>query len=146
LYHSVELDNLNPEDYRYRLLSYCKNPTRINDIVENLEEKCESDFEKEVLRMIVAKGYKVRTQVQVGKYRIDFVIEGIRDRLAVEVDGERWHGPEKWEEDMERQYALERVGWKFWRVRGRQFYFNKVKAMETLWEKLEELKIEKEQL
>ncbi|QWC23579.1 AAA family ATPase [Bacillus haikouensis] len=142
LYHSVDLDDLKKDCYRYKLLSYCKNPTRVNDIVENLEEKCDSPFEVEVLRMIVAKGYKVQPQVKVGKYRIDFVIEGIRDRLAIECDGERWHGPEKWEEDMQRQYDLERAGWKFWRVRGRQFYYDRVAAMESLWVKLDELGIQ----
>ncbi|MDO6658112.1 AAA domain-containing protein [Anaerobacillus sp. 1_MG-2023] len=145
LYHSVELDDLKKDCYRYQLLSYCKNPTRVNDVVENLEELCDSPFEVEVLRMIVAKGYKVQPQVKVGKYRIDLVIEGIRDRLAVECDGERWHGPEKWEEDMQRQYDLERIGWKFWRLRGREYYFDKTKSMESLWTKLEELGIEKAQ-
>lgn len=142
LYHSVDLDNLSKDDYRYRLLSYCKNPTRVNTVMENLEEQCDSPFEIEVLRMIVARGYKVQPQVKVGRYRIDFVIEGIRERLAVECDGERWHGPDKWEEDMQRQYDLERAGWKFWRLRGREFYFNKKKSMESLWTKLEELGIE----
>ncbi|WP_226670757.1 AAA domain-containing protein [Metabacillus litoralis] len=143
LYHSVELDELKKDCYRYQLLSYCKNPARVNEIVENLEEKCDSPFEIEVLRMIVAKGYKVQPQVKVGNYRIDLVIEGIRDRLAVECDGEKWHGPEKWEEDMQRQYDLERAGWKFWRVRGREFYYNKTKSLESLWKKLEEIGIEK---
>lgn len=143
LYHSVELDELKKDCYRYQLLSYCKNPARVNKIVENLEEKCDSPFEIEVLRMIVAKGFKVQPQVKVGNYRIDLVIEGIRDRLAVECDGERWHGPEKWEEDMQRQYDLERAGWKFWRVRGREFYYNKTKSLESLWTKLEEMDIEK---
>lgn len=142
LYHSVELDDLKKDCYRYKLLSYCKNPSRVNDIIENLEAKCDSTFEIDVLRMIAAKGYKVQPQVKVGKYRIDFVIEGIRDRLAIECDGERWHGPERWEEDMQRQYDLERAGWKFWRVRGRQFYYDPVAAMKSLWEKLQELGIE----
>ncbi|PQD94296.1 hypothetical protein CYL18_14755 [Pradoshia eiseniae] len=142
LYHSVELDELKKDCYRYKLLSYCKNPTRVNDTLENLEDKCDSPFEVEVLRMIVARGYKVQPQVKVGQYRIDLVIEGLRDRLAVECDGERWHGPEKWEEDMQRQYNLERVGWKFWRVRGREFYYDKKKAMESLWRRLDELGIE----
>jgi very-short-patch-repair endonuclease len=144
LYHSIDLEDLtNKEDYRYQLLSYCINPTRVNEEFESLEEKCESPFEIDVLRMIVARGYKVRPQVQVGPNRIDFVIEGLRERLAVECDGERWHGPEKWEEDMERQYTLERAGWKFWRVRGREFYFDRVKAMESLWDTLDEMGIEK---
>ncbi|GEL78694.1 AAA domain-containing protein [Tenuibacillus multivorans] len=142
LYHSVDTNELNNTDYRYSLLSYCKNPTRVNEEVEDLEHLCESPFELDVLRMILAKGYKVTPQVKVGGYRIDFVIEGIRDRLAIECDGEKWHGPEKFEEDIQRQESLERAGWKFWRIRGREFYFNRKKAMESLWLTLDELGIE----
>src|SRR5699024_8338072 len=102
----------------------------------------DSPFEIDVLKMILAKGYKVTPQVKVGGYRIDFVVEGIRDRLAVECDGERWHGPEKFEEDMHRQESLERAGWKFWRIRCREFYFNRKKAMESLWQRLDKMGIE----
>jgi hypothetical protein len=35
--------------------------------------------------------------------------------LAIECDGDRYHGPEKWMEDMHRQRVLERAGWVFWR-------------------------------
>lgn len=142
LYHSVDLEQLKSDDLRYRLLSYCKNPSRVIETLENLEEMCDSPFEVDVLKMILARGYKVTPQVVVGHYRIDFVIEGLRDRLAVECDGEKWHGPEKFEEDMRRQESLERAGWKFWRVRGRDFYFDKKQAMESLWKRLEELGIE----
>lgn len=61
----------------------------MNEEIEHLEEKCESPFEIDVLRMIIAKGYRVTPQVKVGQYRIDLVIEGIRDRLEVECDGEK---------------------------------------------------------
>lgn len=142
LYHSVDTNELNNTDFRFKLLNYCKNPTRVNDELEELEELCDSPFEVDVLRMILVKGYKVTPQVKVGRYRIDFVVEGIRDRLAVECDGEKWHGPERFEEDMQRQESLERFGWKFWRVRGRDFYFNKKEAMESLWLKLSEIGIE----
>ncbi|TWT25827.1 AAA domain-containing protein [Planomicrobium sp. CPCC 101110] len=81
LYHSVDLEELNPEDLRYRLLSYCQNPTRFNMEVQNLEEQCDSPFEVDVLRMLLARGYKVTPQVKGGQYRIDLVVEGIRDRL-----------------------------------------------------------------
>lgn len=102
----------------------------------------DSPFEIDVLRMLLARGYKVTPQVKVGQYRIDLVVEGLRDRLAVECNGEKWHGPEKFEEDMRRQESLERAGWKCWRVRGREFYFDKVKALESLWVHLDELGIE----
>lgn len=144
LYHSVDLSDLNIEDIRFRLLQYCQNPLRVIEQVEEVEHLCDSAFEVDVLRMIIAKGYKVRPQVKVGKFRIDLVVEGIKNRLAVECDGDRWHGIDKWEDDMERQRILERAGWKFWRVRGSTFYRDRKKAMESLWIRLEELGIEKQ--
>lgn len=112
LYHSVDLEDLNPDDLRYRLLNYCQNPRRVMEKVENAESLCESQFEKDVLRMIIARGYQVRPQVKVGRYRIDLVVEGLTNRLAVECDGDQWHGPDRWEEDMLRQQTLERAGWR----------------------------------
>ena len=55
-------------------------------------------------------------QVGAQGYRIDLVVEGLDGRrLAVECDGDRYHGPERWADDMRRQRILERVGWRFWR-------------------------------
>jgi very-short-patch-repair endonuclease len=80
---------------------------------------CDSPFEREVGARLLELGYRLRPQVQVGGYRIDFVIEGPGDRrLAVELDGDSYHGPDKWVSDLYRQRALERVGWQFWRCWG----------------------------
>jgi hypothetical protein len=44
-------------------------------------------------------------------------------KVAIECDGERWHsGEEKIREDMERQSVLERLGWRFIRIRGSEYY------------------------
>ncbi|MBO2535347.1 AAA domain-containing protein [Rummeliibacillus suwonensis] len=142
LYHSVDIDQLNTNDFRYLFLAYCQHPTRAKQQLETLEDHCESIFEKDVLKMILAKGYRVTPQVVVGQYRIDFVVEGLRDRLAAECDGEKWHGPDKYEEDMKRQESLERAGWKFWRVRGKDFYASPAQAMASLWSALSEMGIE----
>jgi len=58
--------------------------------------------------------------------------------LAIECDGDRWHGPERYQHDMARQRDLERCGWTFWRVRGSHFYVDPEQAMEGLWEILEQ--------
>ena len=40
------------------------------------------------------------------------VVEGDNDsRLAIECDGDRFHGPDRWDSDMRRQRILERAGW-----------------------------------
>lgn len=147
LFHSVGANQLNPNDVRYNLLQYCKDPHRVQAEIQQHEQDFDSQFEKDVYQLISSKGYRVIPQVKVGTLgkKIDLVVEGMRTRLAVECDGDRWHGLDKWEEDMERQRVLERVGWTFWRVRGSAFYANPAKAMESLWDKLNEMGIEPSQ-
>jgi len=144
LYHSIQLGDLNPQCARYRFLQYCQNPFRVQQEIDNVKDLFESQFEEDVYRIICAHGYRVIPQVKVGSVgkRIDMVIEGMRSRLAIECDGDKWHGIDKWEEDMERQRILERVGWTFWRVRGSSFYRNTEKAMSSLWSNLNEMGIE----
>ena len=44
------------------------------------------------------------------------VVEGADDtRLAIECDGDEFHGSNRWPADMQRQRILERAGWVFWR-------------------------------
>jgi very-short-patch-repair endonuclease len=136
------LGELNPNDMRAHLLRYCLDPARVVRAEKEVEHLFESELERDVFRLIVARGYAVRPQVRVSKHRIDLVVEELRSRLAVECDGDRWHGVEKWEEDQLRQMVLERAGWTFWRVRGSVFYLNPEKALLPLWKKLEEMGIE----
>ncbi len=86
---------------------------------------------------IVRKGYKVIPQFKVakGKYRIDLVvILGNGTKLAIECDGDQWHGPEHYIKDMDRQKTLERCGWQFFRLRASAYYFNRQQAITPLWE------------
>jgi very-short-patch-repair endonuclease len=139
LFHSCTINDLSPSDYRYKLLAYCQNPTRIQYEVD--EDVFESQFEKDVYEMIVARGYKAIPQFKFAGYRIDIVVEGIKTRLAVECDGDNWHGPDQYEADQIRQRILERAGWRFWRIRGSSFYRDPSGAMEPLWQILEEMEI-----
>jgi hypothetical protein len=65
----------------------------------------------------------------------------MKGRLAVECDGDIWHGVERFQEDMARQRMLERSGLTFWRVRGSTFYRDPGAALEKLWSMLDQLKI-----
>ncbi len=113
------------------------------DEVSNAREKCESGFEEEVFDALVSRGYRVTPQVRVGPYRIDMVVEGGGGRrLAIECDGDRWHGPEKWDEDMARQRVLERAGWTFWRSFASSFVRDREGVMNGLTDMLTEEGIE----
>ena len=97
-----------------------------------------------MLTRILEAGYtSVTPQYRAGGYRIDFVIEGPESRLAVECDGDRWHGPDSWDNDRGRQMILERAGWTFERIRGSAFYRDRNRALEPLWMRLERLAIPK---
>jgi len=129
---------------RYRLLSYMINHGRL--VTEERDQQFESQFERQVFQLITARGFHVRTQVCVGdptnhRYRIDLVVEGMQGRLAVECDGDQWHGPDRYEQDMARQRDLERSGWQFVRIRGSDFYRNSGNAIEPLWAELDRLGI-----
>lgn len=156
LFHSATLNDLSPLCLRYALLEYCLDPTvesaevaglAISDL-RHLADTADRDrvrppepfdswFEVDVLLRIAARGYRVIPQFEVARYRIDIVVEGMTRRIAVECDGDAWHGPEQYDADMARQRMLERCGWRFWRVRGSAFALDPDAAMEDLWETLE---------
>jgi very-short-patch-repair endonuclease len=74
-------------------------------------------------------------------YRIDLVVEGAQARLAVECDGDRWHGAERYQADLDRQRQLERAGWTFARIRGSAFYVNPESEITRVRQRLDDLGI-----
>ncbi len=140
--HSLDPDSdLKPEDLRRELILHAQNPMSTINLFKQEEPRTESEFERQVLRILINKGYKVRSQWSVGYYRIDMVVEGDGKRLAVECDGDRWHPIEKLADDMARQAVLERLGWTFTRIRGSAFFRDEEQAMRSVFERLDELGI-----
>lgn len=101
----------------------------------------DSLFEQRVHNRIVDRGYTVIPQYEAVGYRIDLVVVGGRTRLAVECDGDEWHGPGAFERDLARQRELERCGWRFFRIRESAFYVDPAAALGELWEALRDLDI-----
>lgn len=140
--HSLDPNNdLKPEDLRRELILHAQNPMSTLRLFKQEEPRTQSEFERQVLRILINKGYKVRSQWKVGYYRIDMVVEGDRKRLAIECDGDRWHPIEKLSDDMARQAILERLGWTFTRIRGSAFFRDEEQAMRQVFERLDELDI-----
>lgn len=135
LVRSIEFDELSPNDkLRRGLISHFITPyVQDEQRVDNLRNLCESEFEKEVYDVLTERGYFITPQVKVGSYRIDMVAEGNNDmRLAIECDGDRYHGADKWEDDMNRQRVLERVGWQFWRCFASTFVRSRSEVIEDI--------------
>jgi very-short-patch-repair endonuclease len=131
LVRSVARSHLKPADLKHKVIAHFDDPlpngTKIVDA--SLIDRCQSGFEREVCKRLFDAGYRVVPQMKAGAFAIDLVVEGTDDRrLAIELDGDRYHGPDRWDQDMARQAALERAGWVFWRVFGSQW-----KADPDLW-------------
>lgn len=160
LFHSATLHDLKENSLQYKLLSHCLNPSveqlpvadmtlnELREIVNNADRVMgnqplpfDSWFEVDVFLRLVNRGYQVIPQYVVNPYeksfRIDMVVNGINGKLAIECDGDHWHGAAQYEKDMARQRELERCGWDFWRVRGGAFYRDPDIAMTSLWELLD---------
>lgn len=140
--HSVEPDRFPDGDLRGALIRHCGTAGVTPASSDGLLEACESQFERDVLQKILTRGYReVSVQHSVGRYRIDIVVEGPHARLAVECDGDRWHGPDVWHKDRARQQVLERANWTFERIRGSAFYRDPEDALLPLWDRLTNLGI-----
>lgn len=140
--HSFDPDmHLKTADIRLKLLQHVRDPLASLRAYNQEVGKTESPFERDVLKRLTEVGYRVKSQWQVGYFRIDMVVEGAGKRLAVECDGDRYHPMEKLAEDMERQSILERLGWQFVRIRGSAFFRNAELAMRPVFDRLGELGI-----
>jgi very-short-patch-repair endonuclease len=160
LFHSVQQSDLRPDCLRHRLLRFFQSPWQESsrwetEELERLEREAarrkrrpgeqpdpfESWFEVDVALELLRQKYRVIPQYEVAGYRIDLVVEGRQSRLAVECDGDAWHGPESYDKDMARQRQLERAGWTFVRVRESEFYLDRNRAIEEIVKECRNLEI-----
>jgi very-short-patch-repair endonuclease len=144
LFRSVAETDFQEDTLNGRVIRHFKQPFR-QDVrrVHALREKCESGFEFEMFDELVKRGFRVEPQVPCGGYRIDFVVEGTEGRrLAIECDGDRFHGPGQWHDDMARQRVLERAGWTFWRCFASSFVRRRAAIINDLLQTLQRLGIE----
>ena len=94
LVRSVKREELNPNDLKARLIAHFENPMPDVEETGDALDVCDSQFERDLMGRLLERGYRVQGQVGSIGYRIDMVVEGAdRRRLAVECDGDRFHGP-----------------------------------------------------
>lgn len=133
------VDSLDPAsdlksgDLRKMLIDFSLNPQSINIQNAKIEEQADSPFEAAVARYLTVRGYHLVQQWEVGAYRLDLVALCREKKIAIECDGERYHsGEDQIRADMERQTILERLGWRFIRIRGSEYYRNPEQTMERV--------------
>lgn len=139
---SVDPEMLPQGDLRAALIRHCATYVAEAPEQTQLLAACESEFERRIVNELLVRGYRgVEVQKTVGRYRLDIVVSGPERRLAIECDGDRWHGPDVWYQDRARQEVLERSGWTFERVRGSAYFRDPEAAMTSVWQHLDALGI-----
>lgn len=164
LFHTALLSDLNSkEDLKYRLLDYCLNPhvepaagaggLSLEELIRRAASRVPAEaapppfdswFEVEVFIRLAQAGYRVLPQYELAGYRVDLLVEGMRGRIAVECDGDRWHGPERFDEDAARQRDLERCGLHFVRIPGTSFGRDPEATMTELFAEFDRNKVRPE--
>ncbi|GIJ17240.1 very short patch repair endonuclease [Micromonospora gifhornensis] len=149
VFHSIRSSDIgNPEDMRYQLLDYCYGVAARPSEYEGVElptsvpedervAPFDSLFEQRVYNRLVGRGFTVVPQYEAIGYVIDLVVVGPHGRLAIECDGDAWHGPDRYEADMARQRELERCGWEFFRIPESAFVVDEAAVLRDLWAALD---------
>ncbi len=99
LVRSVEVTDLSDKDLRQALLATSASRWSLtSEEAESLVERVRVRIRAaRCSRELAQRGYRVIPQVKSGAYRIDMVVEGERRHaLAIECDGDEFHGPDRW--------------------------------------------------
>lgn len=144
--HSLDSSSdLKAGDIRKDLLEYAQDPRAYERLLQSIERESESPFEKEVAGYLALRGYHLKQQYAVGAYRIDMIALCGTKKVAIECDGEQFHSSEEAiRADMERQSILERLGWRFIRIRGSEYYRDKETTMQRVVRELTEMGVKPE--
>jgi very-short-patch-repair endonuclease len=143
LVHSLDpRRDLQPGDLRRRLIEHVREPANARRArAQQGSARAQSPFEEEVLERLRAAGFPAQAQVDVGGHAIDIVVSDGRQQVAIECDGDRLQPPARIGADMARQAVLERVGWRFVRVRATRFFRDRDATMDAVFAELARLGI-----
>jgi len=140
LVHSLDPNrDLQPTDLRRRLIEHVRDPGAWRRAEQDVTARTESPFERRVIEVLLAAGFNVKPQVEVGRYRIDMVVSDGPRQVALECDGDRYHPAEQIPDDLARQAVLERAGWRFIRIRGTRFFRDPESTMREVIDQLGQL-------
>lgn len=140
--HSFDANTqLKHDDLRRTLFDWAAEVEHGEPDTEAIREAADSEFEVRVAEELIRRGYHIEQQHHVGSYRLDMVVRYAGEAVALECDGERYHGEDQIRNDMERQTVLERNGWRFIRLRGAEYFRRPDAAIDRVCHDLAELGI-----
>ena len=144
--HSLDImKDLKIGDIRKDLIEYTMNPQNFKEHLKIKETKTESELEIIIAAELKAQGYNIIQDWRIGSYRIDMVAVFENKKIAIECDGDlNNNGKDVIKADMERQAVLERLGWRFIRIRGSEYYSNPEETLKRVLKELSDFGIKRE--
>ncbi|MEE8074136.1 MAG: AAA domain-containing protein [Candidatus Binatia bacterium] len=142
--HSLEPSrDLKANDLRLKLIEHAGNPDGLRTKeIEKAARKLNSELERHVHQHLVDAKYNVVIGCQVGEFVLDLVVVGQKgNRVAIQCDGDREITREAMEVSLYRQMTLERLGWRFIRIRGSEFLRHPGEAMKKIETRLKRFEI-----
>ncbi len=111
----------------------------INDV-----DEFDSDFEQAVAARLREKGWQIRTQIGVSKFRIDLGVlnpdVGGSFLAGIECDGASYHSsPSARDRDRVRQIILENLGWRLIRIWSTDYFIHPNKVIDRVHGQIEEI-------
>ncbi len=138
--HSLDPNvDLKGDDIRLKLISHAIDPEATAKALEKVTPTAVSSMEKELSNALINEGFEVAFREKVGTYIVPMICTGGGKRVAIECDGETAMTDEEISVAMSRQSVLERLGWKFIRVRASAYYQDKENAAKALVARIKEL-------
>lgn len=143
--------HLKAGDLREVLIRHVQNPQRtLAEVAEMNPRELKDDqgtsgarrMTQALQRELEGAGYRVYRDFVVGNYRLDLVVEGKHQRVAIRCDGDREHAPDRFKVVVERESVLERLGWRFVSLRATQYFREPEKTVQALLQRLRDMGME----
>ncbi|WP_027623619.1 AAA domain-containing protein [Clostridium lundense] len=137
LFYSIDPQSLNRDCVRFSILDYCINYESYGKENKNIDYVFYSQLQRDVYKILSEKNYNICPNVNIGGYKIDFVLEGFKNKVAIICEDQDEKTILNWDEQYEAQLKLKSSGWNIIKIRNIHFYRNMDSTMNKIFSKLE---------
>lgn len=121
--HSLDPENdLKSDDIRLKLIRHAADPESTAKALYRHTPSELSPMEAAVSQKLSEMGYRITARQMVGNYTVALTCEGENGRVAIETDGDGKYDHDTVVDELNKQSVLERLGWRFLRLRASEYY------------------------